>query len=177
MPHVFCSRTFLLLLFALVVTSARGADLAEISFDGLPPVVTPDAITAQAVLKQGAAYDKSKLPAERARLTTFLQDLGYLDADVRSTEGFLPAGIRLKYAVKTRGVFTIEAVKIAGLSDEQVQALLTELKVPLDASCTQALLDRLCAPVAKQMGINVLFVGVDKKLNTAKKSAVVTFSK
>ena len=177
MPHVFCSRTFFLLLLALVVTIARGADLAEISFDGLPPEVTPDAITAQAVLKQGAAYDKLKVPAERARLTTFLQDLGYLDADVRSTEGFLPAGIRLKFTVKTRGVFIIEAVKIAGLSDEQVQVLLTELKVPPDAPCTQALLDRLCAPVAKQMGINVLFVGVDKKLNTTKKSVVVTFGK
>lgn len=170
-------RTVPALLLALVITVARGADLAEVSFDGLPPDVTPDAITAQAVLKQGAAYDKAKVPAERTRLTTFLQDLGYLDADVRSTEGFLPAGIRLKYTVKTRGVFTIEAVKIAGLSDEQVQALLTDLKVPPDAPCTQALIDQLCAPVAKQMNINVLFVGVDKKLNAAKKSVVVTFSK
>jgi outer membrane protein assembly factor BamA len=167
----------LALLLAVVVTALPGADLAEVQFDGLPAEVTPEAITAQATLKQGAAYDKAKLPAERARMTAFLQDLGYLDAEVRATEGFVPAGIRLKYAVKTRGVFTIEAVRIAGQGDEQVQALLAGLKVPPDAPCTQALLDRLCEPVAKQMGINVLFVAVDKKLNAGKKSVVVTFGK
>lgn len=178
MPHSFHpSRTVLPLLLALSVAVAWGADLSEVSFDGLPPEVTPAAITAQAVLKQGAAYDKAKLPTERTRMTTFLQELGYLDVDVRSTEGFVPAGIRLKYTVKTRGVFTIEAVKIAGQSEEQVQTLLTELKVPPDAPCTQELLDRIAAPIAKQMGINVLYLGVDKKLNTTKKSVVVTFSK
>lgn len=171
------SRLALVLFLALTARVACGADLAEVQIEGLPPEVTQEAITAQALLKQGAAYDKAKLPAERARMTTFLQDLGYLDAEVRSTEGFLPAGIRLKYAVKTRGVFTIEAVRIAGQGDEQVQALLAELKVPPDAPCTQELLDRLCAPVAKQMGINVLYVAVDKKLNAAKKSVVVTFGK
>ena len=164
-------------LILLVALRVQGADLVEVTFDGLPAEITPEALTAQAVLKQGAAYDKTKLPAERTRMATFLQDLGYLDAEVRSTEGFLPSGIRLKYAVKTRGVFTIDAVKITGLSDEQVQTLLTELKVSPDAPCTQVLLDRLSAPIAKSMGINVLYVGVDKKLNAAKKSVVVTFSK
>jgi outer membrane protein assembly factor BamA len=167
----------LALILAFAVAVLPGADLAEVQFEGLPPEVTPEALGAQSVLKQGAAYDKAKLPAERARMTAFLQDLGYLDAEVRATEGFVPAGIRLKYAVKTRGVFTIEAIKVAGQGDEQVQALLAGLKVPPDAPCTQALLDRLCEPVAKQMGVNVLFVAVDKKLNPAKRSVVVTFGK
>jgi outer membrane protein assembly factor BamA len=168
---------FTLLLSLTVMPWAPAQTVSEVAFDGLPAGVTEDLALARIALKKDAVYDKTKESADRSSISALLQDLGYLDADTKSLVNFLPGGVRVTFQIKARNLYTIEAVKVAGLTPEATQAVLDGLKVTKETPCTQDLLDRLAQAVAPQLGINVLFMGVSKKPNANRKEVTVLLSK
>lgn len=172
----FLLRPLLLLavvLLTAVTANAAAQNVADVVFDGLPDGVTADAITAALNQKAGVTYDKAQLPADRERVVVRLKDLGYLDADARSTVTFIPTGVRLSYAVKARNRYTVEAVKVDGMPDADLAAIMTAAKVDKDTPCTQAVIDKLVPAIAPKLGVNVLYVDAEWKTNADKKQAVL----
>ena len=156
---------------------AAAQSVAEVVYDGLPDGVAADSVSAALSQKTGAAYDKAQLPADRERVVGRLKDLGYLDADARSTVNFIPAGIRLTYAVKPRNRYTVEAVRADGVPDADLAALVTTARIGKDTPCTQAVIDQLAGPVAAKLGINVLYLAAEWKPNADKKQAVLVLKR
>lgn len=167
------ARLVALALFALTPAMAAAQNVAEVVFDGLPEGVTPDSITTALTQKSGATYDKAQLPADRERVVVHLKDLGYLDADARSTVNFIPTGVRLSYAVKSRNRYTVESVSAEGIAEADLTAILAAAKIDKETPCTQAVIDRLVPAIAPKLGLNVLYVDAEWKLNANKKEAVL----
>ena len=166
-----------LLLWLIVIPLSHAQTVSDVVFDGLPAGVAEDLVLSRITLKKDVIYDKTKEPADRTNITAALQDLGYLDADTKTLVNFLPGGVRVTFQIKARNLYTIEAVKITGVTPEATQAILDTMKVTKETVCTQELLDRLAQAVAPQMGINFLFVGVSKKPNANKKEVTVLLTK
>lgn len=162
-----------LLLVAVTPASAATQNVAEVVFDGLPDGVTPDSITTALSQKTGVTYDKAQLPADRDRVIVRLKDLGYLDADARSTVNFIPTGVRLSYAVKARNRYTVESVSAAGVSEADLATILAAAKIDQETPCTQEVIDRLVPAIAPKLGVNVLYVDAEWKPNANKKEAVL----
>lgn len=162
-----------LALFALNPATAAAQNVAEVVFDGLPDDITPDSLTTALSQKAGVLYDKAHLPADRERVVTRLKDLGYLDADARSMVNFIPTGVRLSYAVKARNRYTVESVRAEGIADADLTAILTAAKIDKETPCTQAVIDRLVPAIAPKLGLNVLYVDAEWKLNANKKEAIL----
>jgi outer membrane protein assembly factor BamA len=171
------SRCLLAWCVAAAFACLHATVVAEVAIEGLPAGVQAEPLAARLGLQKGAAYDKAKEPADRAELAAQLQDLGYLDADVKSSNNHLPAGIRLTYAVKVRNVYAIEAVKVPALPKEAVQALLDEQKIGKDAPCTRETCDQLAQAIAVKLGINYLFLNLERKLNPDKKGVTLVFTR
>ena len=174
---MFALRSLSVCLLLWIVTIAHAQTISEVVFDGLPDGVTEERALAALTLKKGVVYDKTKEPADRTSISALLQDLGYLDADTKSLVNFLPGGVRVTFQVKARNRYTIEAVKVAGLTADESQAFMDEQKVTKETVCTQELIDRLAQAVAPKMNINFLFVNVSKKPNANKKEVTVLLSK
>lgn len=170
MPYL---RPLLLLLIATLPLVAAAQNVAEVVFDGLPDGVTPDSIITALSQKAGVVYDKAQLPADRERVVVRLKDLGYLEADARSTVNFIPTGVRLAYAVKARNRFTVEKVDAEGVSEADLAAILAAAKIDKETPCTQEVIDRLVPAIAPKLGLNVLYVDAEWKLNANKKEAVL----
>ncbi len=174
-------RSFLwvsgLLLIAVVHLQAAAQNIAEVVFDGLPEGITQDHITTALTQKAGASYDKAQLPADRDRVVGRLKDQGYLDADARSTVSFIPAGIRLSYAVKARNRYTVESVRAEGIAEADLAAILTTAKIGKETLCTQEVIDRLVPAIAPKLGVNVLYINVEWKTNADKQQAVLILRK
>ncbi len=170
-------RPLLLLVIALLPALAATQTIAEVVYDDLPDGVAADHLTAAVSQKTGATYDKTQLPADRERLVTRLKDLGYLDADARSTVNFLPTGVRISYAVKARNRYVVEAVKAEGVPAADLAAIVTAAKIDHDTPCTQEVIDRLLPALAPKLGVNVLYIEAEWKLNADKKQAVLLLKK
>lgn len=162
-----------LVLFALNPATAATQNVAEVVFDGLPDGVTADNINAALSQKTGVTYDKAQLPADRDRVVVRLKDLGYLDVDARSTVNFIPTGVRLTYAVKARNRYTVESVSAEGIAEADLSAILTAAKIGKETPCTQEVIDRLVPVIAPKLGVNVLYVDAEWKLNANKKEAIL----
>jgi len=172
-PLFIAAQILVLLLIVLAPATAAAQNVAEVAFDVLPDGVTADRITAVLSQKAGATYDKAQLPADRERVITRLKDLGYLDADARSTVNFLPSGVRLTYAVKARNLYTVESVTAEGVSASDLAAILATAKVDKETPCTQDVIDRLIPAIAPKLGVNVLYVEAEWKPNANKKEALL----
>jgi outer membrane protein assembly factor BamA len=168
---------FALLLMTFVQLHAAAQNVAEVVYDGLPEGITTDRITAILSQKTGATYDKAQLPADRDRVVMRLKDQGYLDADARATVSFIPTGIRLVYAVKARNRYTVEAVKVDGVPEADLAAILTAAKVDQETPCTQEVIDKILPAIAPKLGVNVLYVDAEWKTNADKKQAVLILRK
>lgn len=162
-----------LMLASCTCTHVAAQSVAEVVFDGLPDGVTPDHITATLSQKPGSPYDKTQLPADRERVVTRLKDLGYLDADARSTVNFIPSGVRLAYAVKARNRYTVEAVRAEGVSEADLAAILAAARIDHQTPCTLEVIDRLVPAIAPKLRLNVLYVDAEWKLNANRKEAVL----
>jgi outer membrane protein assembly factor BamA len=165
----------LLVLLLITLTSATAAvqNVAEVVFDGLPDGVSADTIIAGLSQKSGVVYDKTQLPMDRERVITRLKDLGYLDADARSTVNFIPAGVRLLYAIKPRNRYTVEAVRVEGIPDADLTVIVAREKIGKEAPCTQEVIDRLASAIAPKLGVNVLYIDAEWKINADKKQAIL----
>lgn len=171
--------------FALIVTllvaignvHAAAQNVVEVLFDGLPDGVTPDTITTALSQKVGVTYDKAQLSADRERVVSRLKDRGYLDAEARSTVNFIPTGIRLAYAVKARNRYTVESVRADGVPEADLAAIVAAAKIDQNTPCTQEVIDRLVPALAPKLGVNVLYIEAQWKLNADKKQAVLILRK
>lgn len=164
-------------LLAPVPLHAAVQNVAEVLYDGLPEGVAPDSVTATLVQKTGATYDKAQLPADRDRVVGRLKDLGYLDADARSTVNFIPAGVRVTYAVKARNLYTVEAVRADGVPEAELTAIVAAAKIGKETPCTQEVIDRLVPALAPKLGVNVLYIEAEWKPNADKKQAVLVLKR
>jgi hypothetical protein len=106
-----------------------------------------------------------------------LKDLGYLDADARATVNFIPAGIRVSYAVKARNRYTVESVRADGVPEADLAAIVAAAKVGKETPCTQAVVDALVPALAPKLGVNVLYIQAEWKPNSDKKQAVLILKK
>lgn len=166
-----------ILLLLITGLQAAAQNVAEVAFDGLPEGVAAESISAGLSQKTGATFDKAQLPADRERVVMRLKDLGYLDADARSTVNFIPGGIRLSYAVKARNRYTVEAVRVTGMSEADLNAIVAAAKIDKDTPCTQEVIDRLVPAIAPKLGVNVLYVEAEWKPNADKKQALLILRK
>lgn len=166
-----------LLLITLGPAAAAAQTVAEVVFDGLPDGITADSITTALSQKAGVNYDKAQLPADRERVVGRLKDLGYLDADARSTVNFIPAGVRLTYALKARNRYTVESVRAEGVTEADLTAILAAAKIDQQTPCTQEVIDKLVPAIAPRLGLNVLYVDAEWKLNANKKEAVLVLKR
>lgn len=182
-PRMQFSRpVFLFLALALVLGASTPAtaavqNVAEVVFDGLPDGVAPDGVITALVQKAGATYDKAQLPADRDRVVMRLKDLGYLDADARATVNFIPTGVRVSYAVKARNRYTVESVSAEGVPEADLTAMLAAARIGKETPCTQEVIDRLVPAIAPKLGVNVLYIEAEWKLNANKKEAVLVLRK
>jgi len=167
----------LMLTVALNQLSAASQNVTEVIFDGLPDGLTPDTITTALSQKVGVTYNKAQLPADRERVVVRLKDLGYLEADARATVNFIPTGVRLAYAVKARNRYTVESVRADGVPEADLAAIVTAAKIDQDTPCTQEVIDRLVPALAPKLGVNVLYIEAQWKLNADKKQAVLILRK
>lgn len=167
------AQILVLLVTALAPAFAAAQNVAEVVFDGLPDGVTADNMTTALSQKTGVIYDKAQLPADRDRVVVRLKDLGYLDADARSTVNFIPTGVRLSYAIKARNLYTVESVSAEGIAEADLSAILTTAKIGKETPCTQEVIDRLVPVIAPKLGLNVLYVDAEWKLNANKKQAIL----
>jgi outer membrane protein assembly factor BamA len=171
-------RRLALLLLCLAACPRLAAQaISDITIDGLPAGLSAEEIAAALVEKKGAAYNKAQEPADRAGIVSTLQDAGYLDAEVKTSAGFIPGGVRLAFTVVPRNLYHIEAVKAPGLAKGDVQQILDELKVGADTACTHEVCQRLSAAIADKLALNVLFLGIERKLNANKREVTLIFSK
>ena len=177
LPVLLILQVLASVLIPCTAAHAAAQNVAEVVFDSLPDGVTPDSIITALTQKAGATYDKAQLPADRDRVVGRLKDLGYLDADARSTVSFLPAGIRLSYAVKARNRYTVETVKADGVSEADLAAIVAAAKIDQQTPCTQEVIDKLVPTIAPKLGVNVLYVDAEWKLNADKKQAVLILRK
>lgn len=175
LPHPLLAATHLLVLLLITLGPAAAAaqNVAEVVFDGLPDGVTADSISTVLSQKAGVTYDKAQLPADRERVVVRLKDLGYLDADARATVNFIPAGVRLSYAVKARNRYTVESVRAEGVTEADLATILAAAKIDQETPCTQEVIDRLVPAIAPKLGLNVLYIDAEWKLNANKKKAVL----
>ena len=165
----------LLVMAGVPLMAANASAVAEVAFDGLPAEITAEIVTMALTLKPGTPYDKAVLPADRDRVTALLKDQGFLDADAKTVVNFIPAGVRLTFAIKARNRYTIEAVTAEGVPEATVAALLAEAKIGKDTPCTQAVVDQLALALAPKIGINVLYLDAERKPNANKKEATLVF--
>lgn len=163
----------LLWLVAIVPAIAATQNVVEVVFDVLPDGVTAESLAPALTQKSGATYDKAQLPADRERVIVHLKGLGYLDADARSTVNFLPTGVRLSYAVKARNRYTVESVSAEGIPEADLAAILSAAKIGKETPCTQEVIDKLVPAIAPKLGVNVLYIEAEWKLNANKKEAVL----
>lgn len=180
MHHVPAVRVLFLISCLLLMgghLQAAAQNVAEVVYDVLPDGVSAEQLTAGLTQKPGVAYDKAQLPADRDRLVLRLKDLGYLDAEARSTVNFIPTGIRLSYAVKARNRYTVEGVKVDGVPEADLTAIVTAAKITKETPCTQEVIDRLLPAIAPKLGVNVLYVEAEWKPNADKKQAVLILRK
>jgi outer membrane protein assembly factor BamA len=161
----------------LAQVHAAAQNVAEVVHDGLPEGVTPDSVTAVLTQKPGAVYDKVLLAADRERLVGRLKDLGYLDADARSTVNFIPSGIRVTYAVKARNRYTVAAVTAEGVPAADLAAIVAAAKIGQETPCTQEVIDRVVPAIAPKLGVNVLYIEAEWKPQADKKQAVLVLRK
>jgi outer membrane protein assembly factor BamA len=152
---------------------AAAPNIAEVVFDGLPEDVAAESLSNTLRQKVGTIYDKPQLPADRERVVTRLKDLGYLDADARATVSFIPAGIRVTYAIKPRNRYSVEAVKVDGVAEAELATIVAAAKIDQQTACTQDVIDRLLPAIAPKFGINVLYIETEWKQNADKKQAVL----
>lgn len=180
MYHVPAVRAVLVIICLLLVTGrvqAAAQTVAEVVYDTLPDGVSADQLTAGLSQKPGASYDKVQLPSDRDRLVMQLKGLGYLDAEARSTVNFIPTGIRLSFAVKARNRYTVEGVKVDGVPEAELTAIVTAAKITQETPCTQEVIDRLVPSIAPKLGVNVLYVEAEWKPNADKKQALLILRK
>jgi len=156
--------------------SLWGQNISDIAIDGLPAGMAMDDLVMALAEKKGALFAKSQEPGDRTLLVNALQDAGYLDADVKSAASFIPGGVKLVFTVSPRNQYHIEAVKVAGLSKTDVQAILDALKITTDSLCTHDVCQHLSDAIADKLGVNVLFLVMEHKLNVNKRDATLLFS-
>lgn len=176
-PLLAVAYILVLLLITVAPASPAAQSVAEVVFDGLPDGVTPDSMINALSQKTGVTYDKAQLPADRDKVVVRLKDLGYLDADARSTVNFIPTGVRLSYAVKARNRYTVESVRAEGIAEADLSAILDAAKIDKETPCTQEVIDRLVPAIAPKLGLNVLYVDAEWKLNANKKEAVLVLKR
>ena len=177
MPTLQPARPFVALIALVLLTNmhaqAAAQNVAEVVFDALPDGVTADSITAGLSQKNGVPYDKAQLPADRERVVMRLKDLGYLDADARSTVNFIPTGVRLSYAVKARNRYTVGSVSVEGVAAAELATILAAAKIDNATPCTQEVIERLVPVIAPKLGVNVLYVDAQWKPDANKREAVL----
>ncbi len=127
--YLIFAKCLALILFALNPATAATPNVAEVVFDGLPDGITADNITTAFSQKTGVTYDKTQLPADRERVIIRLKYLGYLEADAQPTVNFIPAGVRVSYAVKPRNRYTVESVSADDVSDADLAAIVAAAKI------------------------------------------------
>lgn len=162
---------------ALAPLQAAAQNVAEVVYDALPDGVAADSLTAALSQKAGATYDKAQLTADRERVVGRLKDLGYLDADARSTVNFIPTGVRISYAVKARNRYVVEAVKAEGIAETDLAAIVAAARITPETPCTQEVIDRLVPAIAPKLGVNVLYIEAEWKPNADRKQAVLILRK
>jgi len=171
-------RRLALLLLCLAACPRLAAQaISDILIDGLPAGLKAEDLAAALVERKGAAYNKAQEPADRAAIIAALQDAGYLEAEVKSSAGFIPGGVRLTFTVVPRNLYHIEAVKAPALAKGEVQQIVDEQKVGADTVCTHEICLRLSAAIADKLSVNVLFLGLERKLNANKHDVTLVFSK
>ncbi len=169
---------FYLLALLLTVSGplfAATQNVVEVVFDGLPDEVTAETATVPLKLKIGVLYDKTLLATDRDRVTALLKDQGFLDADTKTVVNFMPAGVRLTFTVKARNRYTIEAVTAEGVPADVIAAVLAAAKIGKETPCTQAVVEQLTQAIAPKVGVNVLYLDAERKLNANKKEATLIF--
>jgi outer membrane protein assembly factor BamA len=171
-------RRLALLLLCLAACPRLAAQaISDILIDGLPAGLKAEEVAASLVEKKGAAYNKAQEPGDRAGISTTLQDAGYLDAEVKSSAGFIPGGVRLTFTVLPRNLYHIEAVKAPGLAKGDVQQIVDEQKIGPDTACTHEVCQQLSTAIAGKLSVNVLFLGVERKLNPNKHDVTLVFTR
>ena len=175
LPLRFLLHVVLLVLATAIPLHAATQNVVEVVFDGLPDEVTVETTTASLALKVGVLYDKALLPTDRDRVTAQLKDQGFLDADTKTAVNFLPAGVRLTFTVKARNRYTIEAVTAEGVPADVIAAVLSTAKIGKETPCTQAVVEQLTQALAPKIGVNVLYLDVERKLSANKKEATLNF--
>ena len=171
-------RRLALLLLCLAAGPRLAAQaISDILIDGLPAGVAADDVSAALVEKKGGAYSKAQEPVDRAGIAATLQDAGYLDAEVKSAAGFIPGGVRLAFTVVPRNLYHIEAVKAPGLAKGEVQQIVDEQKITPETACTHEVCQRLGAAFAEKLAVNVLFLGIERKLNANKRDVTLIFTR
>ncbi len=171
-------RRLALLMLCLATGPRLAAQaISDILIDGLPAGVKAEEVAAALAEKKGAAYNKAQEPADRAGIVATLQDAGFLDAEVKSTAGFIPGGVRLTFTVVPRNLYRIEAVKAPGLAKGDVQQIVDEQKIGPETACTHEVCQRLGAVIAEKLAVNVLFLSVERKPNPNKREATLIFTR
>jgi len=165
------------LLLIVAASSVSGQTITEITIDGLPAPLKAEDIVSTLGMKQGSIYNKASEPADRMVISSRLQDAGYLDADVKSNAKFLPAGIQLAYVITPHNLVTIDTVKVPGLSKQDIQGILDDLKITKDTPYNQDICVLLSAAIADKLHMNALFISIDKKLGSTKRDVTLTFLK
>lgn len=171
-------RRFALLLLCLAAGPRLAAQaISDILIDGLPAGVKAEEVAANLVERKGGAYSKAQEPVDRAGIIAALQDAGYLEAEVKSAAGFIPGGVRLTFTVVPRNLYHIEAVKAPGLAKGDVQQVVDEQKVTPETACTREVCQRLGAAIAEKLAVNVLFLGIERKLSANKREVTLIFTR
>jgi outer membrane protein assembly factor BamA len=151
--------------------------ISDIIIAGLPAGMQQDDVAAVLAEKKGAVYAKAQEPADRGAIAALLQDAGYLDAEVKSAAGFIPGGVRLTFSVTPRNLYHIEAVKTTGLSKTDLQPILDALKITNQTTCTKEACQHLSDAIAEKLNMNVLFLGMEHKLNANRHDTTLIFSR
>jgi outer membrane protein assembly factor BamA len=171
-------RRLALLLLCLAACPRLAAQaISDILIDGLPAGLQAEEVATALVEKKGATYNKAQEPLDRAGITATLQDAGYLEAEVKSSAGFIPGGVRLTFTVVPRNLYRIEAVKAPGLAKDEVQKIVDEQKITPDTACTREVCQRLGAAFAEKLAVNVLFLAVERKLNANRRDVTLVFTR
>jgi outer membrane protein assembly factor BamA len=151
--------------------------IAELVIDGLPADLTAEALAPQLANTKGAVFDRTKEKADHALIVTLLHDLGYLDADVKPSNTFVPGGIRLTWAVKPHALITLETVQVPGMPKDALQGLLDELKLDKDTPCTRATSERIAEAAATRLSVNPLFIDAVWKIGGSRKTATLVLTR
>jgi len=163
------------LFFASSIAYAQ--NIVDVALNGLPDSIKAESILTALGNKQGSLYNKALEQGDRMTIAVQLQDVGYLEADVKSNTKFVPGGVNLTYIVNPHNLFTIDAVKATGLSPQEIQGILDELKITKETPYKREECERLSNALAVKMGVLPLFLGMERKMVSSKHEVTLVFTK